>query len=82
MKWKSVCVHMHTSLVPLPRGQQSKYDVSKSFERTYTKKTFREKNKTSTVHYVTTKSKNRGLNCSFSMMSTLETIITAKIFGE
>lgn len=76
MKWKSVCVHMHTSLVPLPRG------VSKSFEQTFTKKTFRGKNKTSTVHYVTTKSKNRGLNCSFSMMSTLETIITAKIFGE
>lgn len=43
MKWKSVCVHLHTSLVPLPRGQQSKYDVSKSFKQTYTKKTFREK---------------------------------------
>ena len=43
MKWKSVCVHMYTSLVPLPRGQQSKYDVSKSFKQTYTKKTSREK---------------------------------------
>ena len=36
---------MHNSPVPLSRGQQSKYAVSKSLEQMDTKKAFRQKMK-------------------------------------